>query len=163
MSERPPSEANPILPMRVKGVKPPDASQVLDTAGNAIIEMLRGGADKAKEDCARAVDSANRLSRELRAAEDRAQTAEAESAQLRDRATKAEAEAAYFRDRATRAEAWLLRIRTQIDENWLFRIRNEIDDAFFREKELEQSAPQGSDAPPAGRADRPSGRHNGRV
>jgi hypothetical protein len=159
MSEQPPSEVR----TRGKGANQPDTAQVLDRAGNAIVEMLRGAADKAKEDCARATDSVHRMSRELQAVEDRARTAEAEVAHLRDRATRAEAEAAHFRDRATKAEAWLLRIRTQIDENWLLRIRNEIHDNFFQEKEFERKTPQGTETPPAARGGNTGGRQNGNV
>jgi chromosome segregation ATPase len=177
MTEQPPGEATPILRMLPKGAKEADVTQILDRAGNAIVEMLRGAADKAKEDCTRAVDSVHRISQELQAAEDRARTAEAETAHLRDRAakaeaevahfrdraTKAEAEAAHFRDRATKAEAWLLRIRTQIDENWLLRIRNEIDDNFFQEKEFEQTSSQSTETLPVARGGNPSVRRNRNV
>jgi hypothetical protein len=177
MTEQPSGEATPIVHVRPNGAKQPDATQVLDRAGNAIVEMLRGAADKAKEDSARAVDSVHRISRELQAAEDRARAAEAETVQLRDRAakveaeaahfrdraTRAEAEAAHFRDRATKAEAWLLRIRTQIDENWLLRIRNEIHDNFFQEKEFAPTSAQSTETPPVARGGNPSVRHNGNV
>jgi hypothetical protein len=63
----------------------------------------------AKEDCARAMDLAHKLSFQLRAAEER----------LRE----AEADAAHFRDRAARAEQWLMRIH------------NEVEQTFFQKKE----------------------------
>jgi hypothetical protein len=82
-----------------------------DESGRAIVAMLQKAADMAKEDCARAMDLAHKLSFQLRASEER----------LRD----AEAEAAHFRDRATRAEAWLVRIH------------NEVEQTFFQNKERE--------------------------
>ena len=63
----------------------------------------------AKDDRARAMDLAHRLSSQLRAAEERAR--------------ELEVEAAHFRDRAARAEEWLLRIH------------NEVGNKFFQEKE----------------------------
>jgi hypothetical protein len=67
------------------------------------------GADMAKEDCARAMDLAHKLSFQLRDAEERAR--------------ELEAQATYFRERAVRAEDWLLRIH------------NEVEQTFFSEKE----------------------------
>jgi hypothetical protein len=80
-----------------------------DESGRTIVAMLQKAADMAKEDCARAMDLAHKLSFQLRASEER----------LRD----AEAEAAHFRDRAARAEAWLVRIH------------NEVEQTFFQRKE----------------------------
>jgi hypothetical protein len=68
-----------------------DAHMVADDSGRTIMAMLQKAADMAKEDCARAMDLAHKLSFQLRAAEERAR--------------ELEAEAAYFRDRAGRAEA----------------------------------------------------------
>jgi hypothetical protein len=80
-----------------------------DESGRTIVAMLQKAADMAKEDCARAMDLAHKLSFQLRTSEER----------LRD----AEAEAAHFRDRAARAEAWLVRIH------------NEVKQTFFQRKE----------------------------
>src|SRR3954468_12966519 len=65
----------------------------------------------AKEDCARAMDLAHKISFQLRASEERGR--------------ELEAEVAHFRDRATRAEAWLLRIH------------NEVEQTFFSKQERE--------------------------
>ena len=59
---------------------------------STVIALLKKAADMAKEDCARVMDVAHKLSFQIRAAEERAR--------------EAEAEAAHFRDRATRAETW---------------------------------------------------------
>jgi hypothetical protein len=80
-----------------------------DESGRTIVAMLQKAADMAKEDCARAMDLAHKLSFQLRASEER----------LRD----AEVEAAHFRERATRAEGWLVRIH------------NEVEQTFFQKKE----------------------------
>jgi hypothetical protein len=84
---------------------------VADDSGRTIVALLQKAADMAKEDCARAMDLAHKLSFQLRAAEER----------LRE----AEADAAHFRDRAARAEQWLLRIH------------NEVEQTFFQKKERE--------------------------
>jgi hypothetical protein len=81
-------------------------------SGHTIIALLQKAADLTKEDCARAMDVAHRLSYQIRAAEDRAR--------------EAEAEASHFRDRATRAEGWMLRIR------------EEVEQTFFHNKDRDQ-------------------------
>src|SRR5205814_4825153 len=86
-----------------------DASIMADDSGRTIIAMLQKAADMAKEDCARAMDLAHKLSFQLRAAEERAQ--------------ELEVEAAHFRDRAVHAE------------NWLVRIHSEVEETFFQTKE----------------------------
>jgi len=86
-----------------------EANMVADDSGRTILAMLQKAADMAKEDCARAMDLAHKLSFQLRAAEERARDLEAE--------------ATHFRDRAARAEAWLLRIH------------NEVEQTFFQKKE----------------------------
>jgi hypothetical protein len=88
-----------------------DASIVADDSGRTILAMLQKASDMAKEDCARAMDLAHKLSFQLRAAEERAR--------------ELEAEAAHFRDRAARAEAWLLRIY------------KEVEQTFFQKKDRE--------------------------
>src|ERR1700730_4124624 len=50
----------------------PDATVVADDAGLAILTLLQKAADMAKEDCARAMDLAHKLSFQLRAAEEKA-------------------------------------------------------------------------------------------
>src|SRR6516162_6460877 len=87
----------------------PNANIVADDSGRAIVALLQKAAEMAKDDCARAMDLAHRLSSQLRAAEERAR--------------ELEVEAAHFRDRAARAEEWLLRIH------------NEVENKFFQEKD----------------------------
>jgi hypothetical protein len=79
-----------------------------DDAGNGIIALLHKAAESAKEDCARAMDLAHKLTFQLRAAEERAR--------------ELEAEANHFRDRAATAE------------NWLVVIHDEVEQTFFKRK-----------------------------
>jgi hypothetical protein len=83
-----------------------DKSAPADDAGNGIVALLHKAAESAKEDCARAMDLAHKLTFQLRAAEDRAR--------------ELETEANYFRERAATAE------------NWLVVIHNEVEQTFFQ-------------------------------
>jgi len=110
-------------PDRIAPAKAPPGNPALDEAGHAIIAMLQKASEASKEECARAMDMAHRLSFELRAAEERIRVAEAEAARYRDRATQA--------------------------ESWLLRIREEIDQTLFQRKDAEpRPAPPVSPAPP---------------
>src|ERR1700732_3608858 len=82
----------------------PDPNIIADDSGRSIMAMLQKARDMAKEDCARAMDLAHKLSFQLRAAEERMR--------------EAEAEAAYDRDRATRAEQWLMRIHNEVEQTF---------------------------------------------
>ena len=82
----------------------PDTTMVADDAGHGIIALLTKAADMAKEDCARAMDLAHKLSFELRAAEDRAR--------------EVEEQAIHFRDRAERAEDWLAHIHSHVEKTF---------------------------------------------
>jgi hypothetical protein len=84
----------------------PAADIAADDSGRAIIALLQKASETTKQDCARAMDVAHRLSFHVHAAEERVR--------------EDEAEVAHFRERATRAEAWLLRIH------------NETKQAFFQ-------------------------------
>jgi hypothetical protein len=71
---------------------------------NAIIALLHKAAESAKEDCARAMDLAHKLSFQLRAAEDKAR--------------ELEVEVDYFRERADAAEKWLVLIRDEVEQTF---------------------------------------------
>jgi chromosome segregation ATPase len=81
-----------------------DGSQ-LDSAGEAILQLLGKAADVADQNSRQAFDNAQRLSQQLRAAEDRI-------AQL-------EAELETYRDKAERAERWLHTVYTEIEDRFL--------------------------------------------
>ena len=85
---------------------PSGSTMMTDDAGDHIVALVQKASDMAKANCQRAMDLANRVSSELRAAEERARAFEEE--------------ANYFRDRAARAEEWLARIG------------NEVQQAFFQ-------------------------------
>jgi hypothetical protein len=80
----------------------PDSTMMTDDAGQHVIALVQKASDMAKADCQRAMDLANRVSSELRAAEERARAFEEE--------------ANYFRDRAARAEQWLARIESEVQQ-----------------------------------------------
>jgi hypothetical protein len=74
----------------------------LDSAGQAILNLLDTIADEAETDSRQALETAQRLSRRVRAAE--------------DRIAELEAAVRLFREKAERAEGWLTRISTEIED-----------------------------------------------
>jgi chromosome segregation ATPase len=83
------------------GAASKDASQ-LDSAGQAILKLLHKAADTAEANSRQALETAQRLSSQLRAAE--------------DRIAELEAEVLQYRERAERAEKWLRKISTEIED-----------------------------------------------
>ena len=82
----------------------------VDEAGRNIVALLGRAADSAKDECARAMDLAHKLTFQVRAAEERARDAEEQvQAHWRPRF-------AHFRDRALRAEDWLRHIHTEVEQ-----------------------------------------------
>jgi predicted nucleic acid-binding Zn-ribbon protein len=81
----------------------------IDESGRSIVALLERAADSAKDDCARAMDLAHKLTFQVRAAEERARDAE-------ERVQALESEVAHFRDRALRAEDWLRLIHTEVEQ-----------------------------------------------
>jgi|ERR1700733_10944726 predicted ribosome quality control (RQC) complex YloA/Tae2 family protein len=77
----------------------------LDKAGQSILRLLHKAAGVAEENSRHAVDMAQKLSHQLRAAE--------------HRIAELEAEAEAYRDRAERAEQWLHKVYTEIEERFL--------------------------------------------
>jgi molecular chaperone GrpE (heat shock protein) len=77
----------------------------LDKAGQTILQLLGKAADVAEQNSRHAIDTAQRLSHQLRAAEDRI-------AQL-------EAEVEAYREQAERAEQWLHKVYTEIEDRFL--------------------------------------------
>ena len=86
-----------------------DGSQ-LDKAGQTILQLLHKAADVAEQNSRHAIDTAERLSHQLRAAE--------------DRIVQLEADVEAFRQRAKRAEQWLHKVYTEIEDRFLSRDRN---------------------------------------
>ena len=77
----------------------------LDKAGETILQLLNKAADVAEQNSRHAIDTAQRLSHQLRAAE--------------DRIAELEAEVAAYREQAERAEQWLHRVYTEIEDRFL--------------------------------------------
>jgi hypothetical protein len=77
----------------------------LDKAGQTILQMLHRAAGVAEENSRHALETAQKLSHQLRAAE--------------DRIAELEAEVAAYQERAQRAEQWLHRVYTEIEERFL--------------------------------------------
>ena len=74
----------------------------LDSAGQAILKLLHKAAGATEANSRRALETAQKLSSQLRAAE--------------DRIAELEAEVQHYREKSERAEEWLRRISMEIDE-----------------------------------------------
>ncbi len=81
-----------------------DADQ-LDAAGRTILSLLNKAASVADENSQHALDMAQKLSHQLRAAE--------------DRIAELEADVRYYQDRCERADQWLHKIFSEIEERFL--------------------------------------------
>ncbi len=81
-----------------------DNSQ-LDKAGQTLLQLLNKAADAAEQNSRQAIDTAQKLSHQLRASE--------------DRISELEAEVAAYREQAERAEQWLHRVYTEIEDRFL--------------------------------------------
>ena len=85
----------------------PDGIDQLDQAGQTILKLLHKAAGVAEENSRYALDMAQKLSHQLRAAE--------------DRIAELEAEVELYRDKADRAEQWLHKVYTEIEERFIKR------------------------------------------
>jgi chromosome segregation ATPase len=94
-----------------------DNTDQLDRAGQTILQLLHKAAGAAEDNSRHALEMAQKISDQLRAAE--------------DRVSQLEAELETYRDRAERAE------------QWLHRVYSEIEDRFLRQSKL-NGAPQRS-------------------
>ena len=82
-------------------------SDRLDKAGQTILSLLHKAAGVAEENSKHALDMAQKLSHQLRAAE--------------NRIAELEADVELYRDKADRAEQWLHKVYTEIDERFIKR------------------------------------------
>src|SRR6202034_4952904 len=82
-----------------------DSADQLDNAGQTILRLLHKAAGVAEANSQHALDMAQKLSHQLRAAE--------------DRIAELEAEVAIYRDKADRAEQWLHKVYTEIEDRFL--------------------------------------------
>ena len=81
------------------------ANDQLDTAGQTILQLIHRAAGFAEENSRHALEMAQKLSHQLRAAE--------------DRIAELEAEIDTYREKADRAEQWLHRVYTEIEDRFL--------------------------------------------
>ena len=84
-----------------------DNTDQLDKAGQTILGLLHKAAGVAEENSRFALDMAQKLSHQLRAAE--------------DRIAELEAEVELYQDKADRAEQWLHKVYTEIEERFMKR------------------------------------------
>ena len=82
----------------------PDRDQ-LDAAGQTILQLIHRAAGFADENSRHALEMAQKLSHQLRAAQ--------------DRIAELEAEVDTYREKADRAEQWLHRVYTEIEDRFL--------------------------------------------
>ena len=82
-----------------------DRTDQLDRAGQTILNMLQNAANLAEANSQHALDMAQKLSHQLRAAE--------------ARIAELEAEGQTYQERAERAEQWLHRVYSEIEDRFL--------------------------------------------
>jgi hypothetical protein len=99
------SESEVIPFSRAESTSTSDGADQLDKAGQTILQMLHRAAGVAEENSRHALETAQKLSDQLRAAE--------------DRVAELEAEVTAYQNRAERAEQWLHRVYTEIEERFL--------------------------------------------
>ena len=97
-------EAESVIPFASKNAAPDNADQ-LDRAGQTILQLLHKAAGVAEANSKHALDMAQKLSHQLRAAE--------------DRIAELEAEVGIYQDKANRAEQWLHKVYTEIEDRFL--------------------------------------------
>jgi hypothetical protein len=101
------SESNSVIPLAPRARTAVSDVDQLDKAGQTILGLLHKAAGVAEENSRYALDMAQKLSHQLRAAE--------------DRVAELEAEVELYRDKADRAEQWLHKVYTEIEERFIKR------------------------------------------
>jgi hypothetical protein len=99
------SESEVIPFSRAENNSTSSGADQLDKAGQTILQMLHRAAGVAEANSRHALETAQKISHQLRAAEDRVATLEAE--------------VAAYQERAERAEQWLHRVYTEIEDRFL--------------------------------------------
>ena len=99
------SESEVIPFARAERTSTSDGADQLDKAGQTILQMLHRAAGVAEENSRHALEMAQKLSHQLRAAE--------------DRIAELEAEVTAYQEKAERAEQWLHRVYTEIEDRFL--------------------------------------------
>ena len=99
------SESEVIPFARAESTSTSDGADQLDKAGETILQMLHRAAGVAEENSRHALETAQKLSHQLRAAE--------------NRVAELEEEVAAYQERAECAEQWLHRVYTEIEDRFL--------------------------------------------
>jgi hypothetical protein len=98
-------EDETVIPFAPASMSTTGNTELLDRAGQTILQLLNKAAGVAEENSRHAIDMAQRLSHQLRAAE--------------HRIAELEAEATAYQEQAERAEQWLHRVYTEIEDRFL--------------------------------------------
>jgi hypothetical protein len=100
-------ESESVLPFApaAKNQAPPESADQLDKAGQTILRLLQKAAGVAEANSHHALEMAQKLSHQLRAAE--------------NRIAELEAEVGIYQDKADRAEQWLHKVYTEIEDRFL--------------------------------------------
>src|ERR1700691_112027 len=99
-------DSESVIPFTPAGTSAaPDGADQLDKAGQTILGLLHKAAGVAEANSQHALEMAQKLSHQLRAAE--------------DRIAELEAEVGIYRDKADRAEQWLHKVYTEIEERFM--------------------------------------------
>jgi outer membrane PBP1 activator LpoA protein len=100
-------ESESVIPFTpaAKTASPPDSADQLDKAGHTILRLLHKAAGVAEANSQQALEMAQKLSHQLRAAE--------------NRIAELEAEVGIYQDKADRAEQWLHKVYTEIEDRFL--------------------------------------------
>ena len=107
-----------VIPFARGAKSTTDGNDQLDAAGRTILDLVQRAAGVAEDNSRHALEMAQKLSHQLRAAE--------------DRIAELEAEVTTYQERADRAEQWLHRVYT------------EIEDRFLRQSDDRRGTPQRS-------------------
>ena len=118
-------KSNSVVPFALKNAVSNDADQ-LDKAGQTILKLLHKAAGVAEANSQHALEMAQKLSHQLRAAE--------------NRIAELEGEVQLYQEKSDRAEQWLHRVYT------------EIEDRFLRQQEVPRVVTGGPQRPVARRA-----------
>ena len=97
-------ESDFVIPFAPKDAVADDGDQ-LDKAGHTILRLLHKAAGVAEANSHHALEMAQKLSHQLRAAE--------------NRIAELEAEVGIYQDKADRAEQWLHKVYTEIEDRFL--------------------------------------------
>jgi hypothetical protein len=110
MSDGGAGAAGSVVPLEPKAKVRPEANDPLERAGRLILDMVGKAASAAEVNNQKAIQIAEKLSAQLRAAENR----------MRELENKAR----YHEDRADRAERWLYQISVDVEQKFFGRDDN---------------------------------------